>query len=109
MTMTLAELKQITKVDKLMIESHGCDLYTACVLIGSEEHTILTKEGKPLSTRNKLDMQSLFAKLPVEKTVLRHRSTFDEMIGHDDLKCDNQLEVPLGNSEFSNQVGDTKE
>ena len=60
------------------------------------------EEGDYLKSFNKLDLQKLFSGTRVKKMVIRHKSAYNEMIGLQDCKEDNTLEVMIGGEEYAN-------
>lgn len=91
--MTFAELQQLSHIDKVMIHSLESSMYQVSILLGEEEHYLTTPAGEPLHSRNKTDLQKLFADMQVNQMVLCHTSAYDEMIGLP--STNNRLEVPL--------------
>jgi len=100
MTTNLKQLRKLSKIDKVIIHSLDGSLYQVSVLVDGQEHYVENDDGKLLRSHHKLGLQTLFAELPVERTVLRHKSAYDEMIGLPVSQGDNFLEVSLGNSEI---------
>ena len=100
MKVTLGELNRVN-VTKVVIESVDLSLYIALARIGGKEHVITDSRSKTLKTRNLLDMRSMLCKLLDCEFFLRHRSAYDEMLGHHYKAGDNCMELPLGREPLS--------
>ena len=83
-------------ISSVVIESVDLSLYIAHVRVGDNEHVITNRQGKVLKTRNLLEMQRLLRKAVSCEFFLRHRSAYDEMVGHAHRAADNSMELPLG-------------
>ena len=94
MKITLKKL-QSECVDKLVIESVDLSLYIAHAVIDEQRMLITDKQGKPLKTRNLLEMKSALAAVNARRRVLSQRSAYDEMVGHSHAMSENHLEIPL--------------
>lgn len=82
--------------EKLIVESVDLSLYIAMAVVDGRECLVTTGDGRPLRTRNLLDMKRELAGIAAPERVLRQRSAYDEMIGHSWQAADNALELPLG-------------
>ena len=94
MTIELNKLQQYFYIDKLIYHSVDLSLYMASVMIDEKEHYITDKNGKYIKASNLISLQKEFAMIEAKETVLRHTSSYDEMIGGPE-KNNNLLEVPL--------------
>lgn len=83
------------QVQQLVIESVDPSLYIAQATVDGKTCLVVNNAGKPLKARNLLSMKRLFSGVQVEKCLLRQRSAYDEMIGHDGQTVDNTLEIPM--------------
>jgi hypothetical protein len=95
--MLLEELKTIQRFDKVKLHSLESNLYQLSVIIDNQEDYIQRKNGRFLTSHNKLDLQALFKGKEVGSMVLCHQSAYDEMVGQPSRMGINDLEVPLGN------------
>lgn len=95
MKKTVAELAQ-QALDRVVIESVDLSLYIAHAEAGRRRWLICDREGRPLKTRNLLDMKKALASLQATERVLEQRSAYDEMVGNASPPCDNSLQIPLG-------------
>lgn len=94
MKLALNDLRK-TRIDKLIVESVDLSLYIAHAEIGSERYLIAGKDNRPLKTQNLLDMKTALASLSAKSIVLSHRSSYDEMVGHEHGGKENLMELPL--------------
>ena len=93
---TLEEVQsQKGSVDVLRIRSYEMEIYLVEVEMGGSPLLVTDRDGNPLKFRSQLAAKKPFRGLNITRTVLRHQSTYDEMIGHDFDKVDNALEVKL--------------
>lgn len=90
-------LKQLRRKDiqRLLIESVDLSLYIAHAEIDQERYLIAGDDGKPLKTRNLLEMKQALASLQAEERLLLQRSAYDEMVGQNFPPTDNAMELPL--------------
>ena len=95
MKITLASLKA-KPIEKLIVESVDLSLYIAHAVVDGEQRLIVERDGKPLKTRNLLEMKKAFRPLKAERVVLIQRSPYDEMVGQGFAAADNTMELPLG-------------
>ena len=96
MKLRLKEIRHKANIDRFVIESVDLSLYIAFVQIDGEEHLIADNTGKPLKTTNLLLMQRQIKQFGKVEAVLRQRSAYDEMVGHNHQATDNSMELPLG-------------
>jgi hypothetical protein len=87
-------------VEKLIYHSIDLSLYQVSVVVEGEEHYITDEKGKFLRSVNLIELQKLLKNLPAIKSVLRHTSAYDEMIGGPEKISSNLLEVPLADNEL---------
>lgn len=98
MKITTAELSQAPQIGKAIIQSLDMSLYQLFVVIGDIEYAVVDS-GRYMRSRSKRELQDWLQQLPVRKVVLRHSSSYDEMIGHPVNATGNLLEVPLGGAD----------
>ena len=96
MGIALKALSKATQLEKIVIESVDLSLYIASAVIAGEEQLITDKAGKPLRTHNLLSMQRQLKGVSDCELVLRQRSAYDEMVGHQYAHTDNTMERSLG-------------
>tara|TARA_B110000503_G_scaffold24101_1_gene37913 strand:- start:1435 stop:1755 length:321 start_codon:yes stop_codon:yes gene_type:complete len=97
MKMTLQELgRRSAEVEKIFIESVDLSLYIAQAVINGEEHLLADNNGKVLKRINLLAMKRCLKAQLRCQLVLRHRSAYDEMVGHNYSANSNTMELPLG-------------
>ena len=82
-------------ITDIVIESVDLSLYIAFGRDGDQEHIIVDRQGKILKTRNLLEMRRILCKVVTCDLCLRHRSAYDEMVGHSQRAADNSMELPL--------------
>lgn len=99
MTISLKQLQQFPRIEKLTIHSLDLMLYQVSVELDGQEIYVTDNHGKLLRSHNLLSIQALFEGWPIEHLLLRHESAYDEMIGQP-AGQGNRLEVPLGNSKL---------
>lgn len=87
-------------MEKLIYHSIDLSLYQVSVVVEGEEHYITDEKGKFLRSVNLIELQKLLKNLPAIKSVLRHTSAYDEMIGGPEKISSNLLEVPLADNEL---------
>ncbi|WP_439105568.1 DUF6482 family protein [Congregibacter sp.] len=95
MKVMLSDLKTRT-IDRIVVESVDLSLYIAYADVPEGRLLIAADDGKPLKTRNLLDMKSALSKLRAAEMVLVQRSAYDEMVGQSFAPTDNGMEIPLG-------------
>ncbi|EAQ96651.1 DUF6482 family protein [Congregibacter litoralis] len=94
MKATLKELKSRT-INRIVVESVDLSLYIAHAEVTEGRLLITEGDGKPLKTRNLLDMKSALAGFRGADMVLVQRSPYDEMVGHAFASTDNAMEISL--------------
>ncbi|WP_439100779.1 DUF6482 family protein [Congregibacter sp.] len=94
MKATLKELKSRT-IDRIVVESVDLSLYIAHADTPEGRFLIIDSDGKPLKTRNLLDMKSALSNFRGIDMVLVQRSPYDEMVGHSFASADNAMEISL--------------
>ncbi|GAB5413637.1 MAG: hypothetical protein Cons2KO_12400 [Congregibacter sp.] len=82
-------------IQRLLIESVDLSLYIAHAEIDEQRYIIAGEDGKPLKTRNLLEMKQALASLKSEERVMIQRSAYDEMVGQPFPRADNCMELPL--------------
>lgn len=87
-------------MEKLIYHSIDLSLYQVSAVVEGEEHYITDEKGKFLRSVNLIELQKLLKNLPTIKSVLRHTSAYDEMIGGPEKISSNLLEVPLADNEL---------
>ena len=87
-------------MEKLIYHSIDLSLYQVSALVEGEERYITDEKGKFLRSVNLIELQKLLKNLPAKKSVLRHISAYDEMIGGPEKTSSNLLEVPLADNEL---------
>jgi hypothetical protein len=96
---TLKELKKQTRdIEKLIVESVDLSLYIAHARIDGEERVIAEDENKILKRRNLLEMKRVLKTVAGCEILLRQRSAYDEMVGHNHSTAANTLEISLGDA-----------
>ena len=95
MKISLQQLAACTHIEKVVIESVDLSLYIARAIIDGREHLVTEASGRPLKTRNLLEMKQQLSGLDIEQLRLLQRSAYDEMVGQPQWDCDNALEVGL--------------
>lgn len=94
MKITVKDLKS-QPLDRILVESVDLSLYIAHAEIQGHRRLIVDGQGKPLKTRNLLDMKSALASLRGTEMVLIQSSAYDEMVGHSFSQRDNAMEISL--------------
>ena len=102
MKISLRESLALETIEKVVLNSYEQSLYLVSIIINDEERFVTNEEGDYLKSFNKLDLQKLFSGTRVKKMVIRHKSAYNEMIGLQDYKEDNTLEVMIGGEEYAN-------
>ena len=97
MKIQLNEISGNKPIERLIINAHESNIYTVSIKLDGQERRVADRKGKMLMARNKLNLQALFQDFKVAKTILRHHSLQDEMIGVPDSQTSNFLEVSMGN------------
>ena len=100
MTMRLSELLKRSVVDKLIFHSLELSLYQVSAVVDGAEAYITDDRGQYLRSRSLSELRKLFRDCRAWRTVLRHTSAYDEMIGGPETYGNNMLEVRLGNNNF---------
>ena len=99
MKITLKELKKQTEhIEQLVVESVDLSLYIAHARINGEERVIAEDERKILKRRNLLEMKRVLKTVAGCEILLRQRSAYDEMVGHNHPAAANTLEISLGDA-----------
>lgn len=94
MKITLKDLKS-QPLDRILVESVDLSLYIAHAEIQGHRRLIVDEKGKPLKTRNLLDMKAALSSLRGAEMVLIQSSAYDEMVGHSFSQRDNAMEISL--------------
>ena len=100
MTIALSKLEKYFVVDKLIFHSVDLSLYQASAIIDGQEHYITDEKGVLLRSINLVELQKHLREVSASKTVLRHTSAYDEMIGAAEKPATNALEVPLADNQL---------
>ena len=100
MTISLSKLEKYFVVDKLIFHSVDLSLYQVSAIIDGEEQYITDNKAVLLRSTNLIELQKLLRKVTADKTVLRHTSAYDEMIGGPEKGATNALEVPLADNQL---------
>ena len=100
MTMRLSELLKRSVVDKLIFHSVELSLYQVSAVVDGAEAYITDDRGQYLHSRSLSELRKLFRDCRAWRTVLRHTSAYDEMIGGPETYGNNMLEVRLGDNNF---------
>jgi len=100
LSITLSKLQKYFSVEKLIYHSIDLSLYQVSAVVECEEHYITDEKGKFLRSVNLIELQKLLKNLPTIKSILRHTSAYDEMIGGPEKISSNLLEVPLADNEL---------
>ena len=100
MTISLNKLQKYFVMEKLIYHSVDLSLYQVSAIVEGEEHYITDNNGKLLKARSLVELQKELRSLAPEKTVLRHTSAYDEMVGGPPKGASNALEVPLTDNEL---------
>ncbi len=95
MKISVQQLADIPGIEKVVIESVDLSLYIAHAVIEGREHLVTDASGRPLKTRNLLEMKQQLSGLDIRQLCLLQRSAYDEMVGQPSWECDNALEVGL--------------
>ena len=103
MKITLDECLSLKSIEKVVINSYEQSLYLVSVIVNDKERFVTDDNCNFLKSINKLDLQKLFSNSSVTKMVVRHKSTYSEMIGLNNQEEDNTLEVLIGGDEYANQ------
>ncbi|MEK9807992.1 MAG: DUF6482 family protein [Halieaceae bacterium] len=97
MKQSLKQLRRQSEVIKrCIIESVDLSLYIAFAEIDGDEHLVAEDSGKILKRHNLLEMKRILRGVADCELVLRQRSAYDEMVGHNHQASANTLEVSLG-------------
>jgi len=91
----LSQLSEKEPIGLLRVLSFDPDLYLVEVEINGICYSVVDEDDRPLSYRSQLAAKRPFRNRVVKKAVLRHQSTFDEMIGQQQREGSNQLEVSI--------------
>ena len=98
MAISISQLKNIGRLDKVIIHSVDLSLYLVSVVVDHTEHYLTDAKGGFIKSHNILELQALFERFPVTTMVLRQQSAYDEMVGLPAKVNENTMEVPLGNN-----------
>lgn len=101
MSISIVDVRKRKFVEKVILHCHDQSLYLVSVVIDGHEEYVTNKKGEFLKSFNKLDLQTQFTDLTIGEMVLRHKSTYDEMIGLPVSDADNTLEVKLGGEAYA--------
>ena len=98
MKLTTKELKaRRGEIQKFIIESVDLSLYIAHAVIDGEECLLAESNGKLLKRKNILEMKRCLKAIAQVDLILRQRSAYDEMVGHNYAAASNPMELSLGN------------
>jgi len=100
MPIPLPKLQQYFYIDKLIYHSVDLSLYMVSAIIDGKEQYITENSGDYLRAPNLIELQKQLQGIKAQKTVLRHSSPYDEMIGGPDKPNSNTLEVPLADNQL---------
>lgn len=100
MPIPLSKLQQYFYIDKLIYHSVDLSLYMVSAIIDGKEQYITENSGDYLRAPNLIELQKQLQGIKAKKTVLRHSSPYDEMIGGPDKPNSNTLEVPLADNQL---------
>lgn len=100
MVIGLSQLEKYQSVEKLIYHSVDLSLYQVSAVVAGEEHYVSDCRGKLLRSVNLIEMQKTMRGVHAIHTVLRHTSTYDEMVGGATNSSGNTLEVPLKDNEL---------
>ncbi|SHI15096.1 DUF6482 family protein [Ferrimonas marina] len=81
MAITLQQLKHSPDIDRVMIHSLECALYSASVEINGQTHAIYSQDDEVLTTRSLVLMRQALADVPAGKVHLNEHNAYDEMVG----------------------------
>lgn len=95
MKITLPKLQKRAAKARIAIRSTELSLYIAEAQIGDQSYIICGNDGKPLKTRNLVEMRAQLEAIQPAELVLVHESAYDEMIGQPTREHSNRLELPL--------------
>ena len=100
MAITLAKLEKYFVVEKLIFHSIDLSLYQVSAIIEGQEQYVSDSDGKLLRSFNLVELQKQLRAVDAQERVLRHTSTYDEMIGGPEKTSSNTLEVPLADNQL---------
>ena len=99
MKITLRELrKRESQVEHFVVESVDLSLYIAHARIDGVERVVAEDAKKILKRRNILEMKRVLQSITSCEILLRQRSAYDEMVGHNHPASANTLEISLGST-----------
>lgn len=101
MKIPYTDLPNLPQIDSVIIQSLDFCLYQLFIAVDGRELLVTDRDGRPLRSHNKLQLQALFQNLNPGNIILRQQSAYDEMVGHPPRESSNQLEVPLGNTDLA--------
>lgn len=107
MNVKLSELRKSKFIEKIIFHCHDQSLYLVSVIQDGEEIYVTDEKGGFLKSFSQFSLQSKFNGMMIGDMVLRHQSSYDEMIGLSEEKIDNTLEVRIGNGTIATQPVDT--
>ena len=99
MAMRLSELLKRSVVDKLIFHSVELSLYQVSAVVDGAEAYITDDRGQYLRSLSLSELRKLCRDCRAWRTVLRHTSAYDEMIGGPETYGNNMLEVRLGDND----------
>ena len=102
MKISLKESLALETIEKVVLNSYEQSLSLVSIINDDEERFVTDEKGNFLKSFNKLELQKLFSNTRVKRMVVRHRSSYNEMIGLQEHKEENTLEVLVGGEEFAN-------
>ena len=80
---------------KLMIQSQDPEIYWVEASMNGTCYGVTGKDGQRLMTRSLAAMKRALAEVRYSAATLRHRSSFDEMIGNPVTSGDLAFEMPI--------------
>ncbi|WP_421870217.1 DUF6482 family protein [Motiliproteus sp.] len=95
MKLHLSDLQQMQPISKVVIHSLEQMSYQVSVTKDEQENLLYSGDA-PYCSRSLTEIRELMESLQVDQYVLRHDSTYEEMIGLPDDAAETALEIPLG-------------
>lgn len=75
------EARAVT-IDYLEVQSYEMNIYLVFVCVGSASGLVYGDNGRPYRFKNATQIRDTFAHCNVVKSVMKHDSPYDEMIGN---------------------------
>jgi hypothetical protein len=100
----LSELLKKPVLEKVIFHSVDLSLYQVSVTLDGEEVYVTDEDGRFLRSRNLADLRKVLQSCRTWRTVLRHASAFDEMVGGAEKVGQNMLEVRLEDNNFDRDL-----